>query len=256
MPAIRVGLASQTRAATFEQITRVARALHTQVRRDLAPIWDVEASVEPVPDPANVPHGMLPIFVVDDTPHHVGGLQTDDEGRPFAVVLASRDWGLAASHECIEMLIDPTGNRMQDGLALAVDAHGTVVDGADRVRYLVEACDPMEDPAHAYTIHGVPVADFYTPDYFDDTCRPGVRYSHRGVVLRPREVKPNGYVSWLHPGVGRLQQLRWFENGPVLRDLPDHALATTEQGLSHRAFVDRHTVTPRQRRSAAPPAAA
>ena len=226
----------------------MAHALDIQARRDLAPIWDLDATVEAVADPAQIQPGMLPIFVVDHTPNAVGGLHTDDDGRPFAIVLVSRDWGLAASHECIEMLVDPTGNRMTEGLALQV-IDGAAQDAAERVRYLVEACDPMEDPDHAYTIDGVVVSDFYTPRYFDDAAQPGVSYSFNGSVTRPREVKRNGYLSWLHPGLKRMQQLRWFDHRPIIRDLPDHAQATTQDGLSHRQFVDRHTVTPRQQRA-------
>ena len=253
MPPIRVGLASQTAAADYAAIQRVAAALDIQARRDLGPLWSIDATVEPVPDPARIPAGMLPIFVVDDTPNHVGGLHTDNDGHAFAVVLASRDWGLGASHECIEMLIDPQGSRLQTGLGLQI-ADGAIEDGPVRVQYLVEACDPMEDPAHAYTIEGVTVSDFYTPAYFDDAFRPGTRYSHNGSVTRPRQVNLNGYLSWVHPVLGHMQQLRWFEDGPILHDLPDHSQATTQDGLSLRQFVDRHTVTPRHRRPPAAPA--
>ena len=247
MPPLRVGLASQSSAASFAAIQRVAAALDTQMKRDLAPIWAIDATVEAIVDPGRIPAGMLPIFVMDATPNNVGGLHTDNDGRAFAVVLVSRDWGLAASHECIELLIDPTGNRMQDGIGLQVTA-GATQDGPDRVRFLVEACDPMESPDHAYSIDGVAVADFYTPQYFDDAPVPGARYSFNGSLTRPREVKPGGYLSWLHPTLGHMQQLRWFDDGPIIHDLPDHTLATTADGLSHRQFVDRHTLTPRQRR--------
>ncbi len=243
---IRIGLASKSPDASFADVQRVAAALHTQAVRDLGPLWDTDATVEAVADPAHIPPDMQPIFIVPDTPNHVGGLHTNTEtGRPFAVVLVSRDWALAASHECVEMLVDPTGNRMQDGVALTV-ADGAVQDGPGRVRYVVEACDPLEDPSHAYMIDGTVVCDFYTPQYFDDHWTAGARYSFTGSLVRPREVKPNGYVSWLTPG-GGIEQLRWFGT-PAIVALPDHTTATTQDGLSHRQFIDRHTVTPAQRR--------
>ena len=189
---------------------------------------------------------MSPIFIVENTPFNVGGLHTsNDGGRAFAIVLVSRDWGLGASHECLELLVDPSGNRMTEGIGLQV-VDGAVQDSAGRVKYVVEVCDPMEDPSHAYTIDGVVVSDFYTPQYFDDAVTPGGLYSFCGHLERPREVKPNGYLSWLTPA-GKLQQLRWF-GGPAIIDLPDHSSATMQDGLSHRQFIDRHTPTPRLRR--------
>ena len=71
-----------------------------------------------------LPTGVWPIIVMDHPPSNVGGLHPTDHGIPFAVVLSARDWGLCASHECIEMLVDPTGNQTRsapgtyDGLTL------------------------------------------------------------------------------------------------------------------------------------------
>jgi hypothetical protein len=244
----RIGLTSKTPHADFAAIQRVAAALNIQVQRDLGPLWGIHATVEAVENPAQIPPDMSPIFIVDNTPFNVGGLHTsNDGGRAFAVVLVSRDWGLGASHECLELLVDPTGNRMTEGLGLLV-VDGAVQDSAERVKYVVEVCDPMEDPVHAYTIDGTVVSDFYTPQFFDDAPTPGGLYSFCRHLVRPREVKPNGYLSWLTPR-GTLQQLRWFGT-PAIIDLPDHSSATMNEGLSHRQFIDRHTPTPRMKAAA------
>lgn len=248
-PSLRVGLVHQATQADWPSIQRVAAALHTQVTRDLGPIWGIDATVEAVQDPTAIPDGMLPILVQDQTPHSVGGLHTVDGGRPFAVVLVSRDWGLAASHECIEMLIDPTGSLLCEGLGVAID-NGRVVDGPHRVDYLIEACDPMEAPDHAYTIDGVTVSDFYTRAYFDDAARPGIRYSFNGSITSPRQVKQGGYLSWFDPTDRSMQQLCWFDAAPIIRTLPGRD-AATQAHLSHREFIDRQTLTPRNHRARA-----
>ncbi len=70
-------------------------------------------------------------------------------------------------------------------------------------------------------IDEVLVSDFYTPHFFDPNVSPGVRYSFTGRIKRPREILPGGYISWLNPRVGIMQQLRWFDK-PQIVDLPGH----------------------------------
>jgi hypothetical protein len=48
-----------------------------------------------------------------------------------------------ASHETIEMLIDPYGNRLQAPTAMWI-SNGQIVEVDGKFEYLVEACDPCE----------------------------------------------------------------------------------------------------------------
>ena len=57
------------------------------------------------------------------------------------------------------MLADPFGNRLVAG-----DGPNPARPG--RVEFLVEVCDPCEAPALGYTVNGIRVSDFYTPEYF------------------------------------------------------------------------------------------
>jgi hypothetical protein len=252
MPAapVRIGLISQTADADDATVQKVAAAIDIQLRRDVGPVWNVAGTMQAFPNGTHPPAGVSPIFIVDNTPNHFGGLHTTtDGGLPWAIVLVSRDWHLAASHEAIELLIDPTGNRMQEALSVQIAPDGTVQDGPDRVSYVVEACDPLEDGSYNYPIEGIGVSDFYTPAYFDDARTTGTRYSFNGALTRPRDIRPNGYISWMGPE-GRLHQLRWFDK-PQIFDLPDHSNATTLEGqpLSHREFIDRQTHTPRKKKA-------
>ncbi len=251
MATIRVGLASQSGSVDADALRKVAAALDVQVKQHLRLVWDIDAAVSAVEDPLRIPRGMWPIIVLDHTPSSVGGLHTTDHGIPFAVVLSSRNWGLAASHECIEMLIDPTGNKTVRSIGLEV-VDGEVRETAQPVDYLLEACDPIEDEDHAYDIDGVAVTDFYTPNYFDDRFVAGRQYSFNGALTRPREVRPNGYLSWRHPVLNRLQQLRAFGT-PSIVTLPEHDAAGVQAGNSVREFVDRHTDTPRLKPQARSP---
>jgi hypothetical protein len=88
-----------------------------------------------------------------------------------------------------------------------------------RVNYLVQVCDPCQDPQWAYSINGVLVSDFYTPHFFDETWRKGVRYDFAGHMQRPREVLRNGYISWVDPSNGHWWQRLRFGNQDRFRDL-------------------------------------
>src|SRR6185436_6792280 len=140
------------------------------------------------------------------------GVHLDRRGRPFALVQASRDWSLTASHEACEMLVDPLGNRLRTAPSLK--------PGQRTARYLVEVCDPCEAPAYAYDIDGVTVSDFYTPDYFDARAARGTRYSLTGALKAPRQLLKGGYVSWQDAATNRWWQATWFEGArPAFREL-------------------------------------
>ncbi len=250
MTPVRIGLASQTGHVVIDDLKPLAAALQVQMQRHVAPIWDVTATVEVWPNPTAIPNDMSPIFIVDATEHNHGGLHTiTSNGRAWAKVLATRDWRLGASHECIELLIDPTGERTMPGRWIRF-MEGVWGDGSDRVSYLVEACDPMEDPAHSYAIDGVVVSDFYTPAYFDDAARPGVAYSFNGSLKAPRTILQNGYLSW-KDAAGHFHQIQVFD-GPKQIDITDKMAALAmEHAMKHggklsaRELIDRITITPR-----------
>jgi len=139
------------------------------------------------------------------------------------------------------MLVDPSGNRLISSSAITA-AGGKVQDvTTEKFEYLVEVADPSEDPANAYMIDEVLVSDFYTPHFFDPVVSPGVRYSFTGRIKRPREILPGGYISWLNPALGTMQQLRWFGTPEVI-DLPGHPAHSGRGTL--RGFVDENTRPP------------
>ena len=162
-------------------VAEIAAALQRQLIRDVAPIWEVWATVDAFPSLDLVPPGYWPILVGDYFPgNELIGVHLDRSGQPFALVEASPSWSFAASHEAIEMVIDPWGNRTVPG--------GSPMAGQGLVEILVEICDPPGDPQWGYTVNGYLVSDFVTPNYYDPVGAPGVRYSFMGVVPGPREV--------------------------------------------------------------------
>jgi len=213
MSMIEIGLVDKTGRIPTTLMHAAARAMHTQVTRDLPKFWPIHAAVSWLPDPAHIPAGIWPVFLVDKLPSGQGGSHLDRHNQPYAKVIAdpaTHEWTIDASHEIVEMLIDPYGNRLQTGPSLKI-VKGKIVEGHGQYAYLVEACDPCQGDAYAYPIHGIAVCDFITPHYYDSIRTPGTRYSFTGAVEHPRQVLPGGYVSWVNHRTSEWQQLLWLE---------------------------------------------
>ena len=198
---IHIALVSENSAVSGEELTRVAAALDKQVTRDLGPIWNVEATVNPVFNLEDVPIGYGPIILVapDSYRGPALGYHQDNFGQPYAKIPATPSWSLAASHEYLEMVVDPFGDRMIPG--------PSPEDGKVRVSYLVEVCDPVQNPEFSYTVNGVLVSDFVTPAFYGPVDTGSVRYSFTGAATSPWEVKEGGYISWRNQDTERMEQL-------------------------------------------------
>jgi len=208
-----VGIVSETRSLSFSELSRVGAALQKQAIRDLAPVWEKQSTVHAFGRLEDVPIGTWPI-IVEENIHVSGaeGIHEDDDGQPFALVTLSDGWSLTASHELIEMLVDPFGRRLTEGQSPKPDQ--------GRVQFLVEPCDPSEAAEFAYVIDGVTVSDFYTPKYFSTVFNPADRYSHTGAISKPRQVLQGGYLSWHDPVTDEWFQETFFQgNQPRFRNL-------------------------------------
>jgi hypothetical protein len=209
----QLAVVSETNGASFSEVSRVSAALQKQAIRDLGPIWEVQATVDAFAKLEDVPLGYWPIVVQDDIGvSGAAGIHLDKDGQPFALVQFDDGWSLTASHEMIEMLVDPWGNR--------VIAGRSPKPRQGRVEFLVEPCDPSEAAAFAYRVNGITVSDFYTPAYFTPAAEAGVRLSFTGAIKKPREVLKGGYLSWHDPKSDHWFQATFFSgNKPTFRDL-------------------------------------
>lgn len=245
----QLALVSETNAISPRELTRVAAALQRQATRDFGPVWGITATVDAFGDLEDVPLGYWPIIVMDNiNMPGAAGVHLDKDGQPFALVQYSRSWSLTASHECLEMLADPFGNRLVAGQSVKPDQ--------GRVEYLVEVSDPSEDRQFAYTVNGVLVSDFYTPNYFDPVAAPGVRYSFTGAITKPRDVLRGGYLSWHEPISDHWWQQRFFGARKQFADLGvlgqlTGSLRSTIDGLTPHPQMDEGLAADDQRLLAA-----
>jgi len=255
MSLIQVGLVDKTKAIDPELMRAVAAALTIQVTRDLPQFWNVQATVTYEPNASKIPAGVWPVFLVKTLPPGEGGFHLDQHNQPYAKVIASPGsdaWTIDASHETLEMLVDPNGNRLQPSTSIQIE-NGKIVDGTGQFAYLVEACDPCEADNYAYPIQGVAVSDFLTPHFYDPVVTPGTRYSFTGAIKTPRQILPGGYISWVNQESNEMQQLLWVDpakapkivnlgpaSGASLREWVDNYMAESAGKTTVR--TDRHAL--------------
>jgi hypothetical protein len=251
-----VALVSLTTDVSSKELMQAAAAVQKQVTRDFTPLWGLRATVDAFEDLEDIPSDYHPVVLFADPEELVGSLEraigtglTGDlveqfEGgrlggihlnaftrQPFALVRGSDSWTVTVSHEVLEMVADPYGNR------LIAATHPT--DADIRVKYLLEVCDPCL--AIWYPVNGIQVSDFFTPRYFDPVHNPAAFYSFTGSLQYPLQILEDGYLTWIDPRDSGLYQLRGGESVPEqLADLA--ALASTSAPL--RTVVDTNPGTP------------
>lgn len=119
---------------------------------------------------------MLPIHValVSDTAH-VGASELATAAAAIQTQ-ATREfgplWGVSATVAAFPLLED-------------VPVGPSPADGTTQVQFLVEVCDPSDDAAFAYSIDGVLVSDFITPNFYDAVAANNIRYSFTGSIGGP-----------------------------------------------------------------------
>jgi len=211
-----IALVSESKLVGIGDIMRVAAALQKQASRDVAPVWNISATVDAFEKLEDVPIGYWPMIVKDNIgASGAAGIHLDNDRQPFALISSAQGidrWSLTASHECLEMLVDPYGDRLMAG--------DSPMEGQGRVSFLVEVCDPSEGSEFAYTCNSILVSDFYTPRFFDPVQSPGVRYSFTGAIVAPRQVLSDGYLSWVDSTTNNWWQLTMFDGGtPKFRNI-------------------------------------
>ncbi|MEO7995951.1 MAG: hypothetical protein ABI852_00830 [Gemmatimonadaceae bacterium] len=236
----QVGLVSVTPHVSLAMLSLVSAALQRQVVRDFAPIWGVSATVDVFATVAEMPIGYWPIIIADAINSANPGVHEDGNGQPFALVRYDANWVLTTSHECLEMLADPSGYRLTTARSLLPEQ--------GRVNYLVEVCDPCEAAGFGYTVNGFTVSDFYTPQYFEPQQAPGVRYSFTGSITEPRQVLPGGYLSWVVPSTNEWFQCKYFHGAPVIASIgflkrDNQSLRATIDRLTGNHIMSKHNAT-------------
>lgn len=228
---VHVAIVDDTGTIPTAELAEVAGALSAQITRDFAPVWGLRASVGAYP---KAPAHTWAVHIQNqlDEPGALG-YHTDDTKQPVSYVEKTADYSVTVSHETLEMLADPWGNRMH-GARPPQGITPAQIGGATRVQYLLEVCDPPE--ADSYEVGGVAVSDWLMPEWYYSLVAPGARYSHTGFCTKPRQVAEGGYVSFANASG------EWFQvmnNGGTL-SLNDLGHFDSAKFGSLREFADYH----------------
>jgi len=194
MRQVHVDVVLANKLLTAKEVRPVVRALEKQVKRDFAPIWDVTAELDLVTDPRKSHPGAWQLLLLDELEGTDDGYhQLTREGLPLGRVLlrtAMKDptsWPSTASHELLEMLVNPDGQR-------AVFLYDDDVGG--RI-YAYEVCDACQDDPLCYRVEGVWMSDFVYPEWFETWRKPrSARFDHNRKLTRPLQIAKNGYAAF------------------------------------------------------------
>lgn len=176
-------------------VTRMAAACHTQMRRDVAPAhW-----LAPSPVVAGEPptHGRV-VTIVERLTESALGWHTEAAGdRVLGVVgleeveeagggVLTGDLSVSSvlSHEVAETMVNSHVSGWCD------TGQGFLIAR--------EVADPVQ--ANAYPIKGVSVSNFVTHDYFSPVHVPGDRYDFLGLLAEPFTLASGGYYLKLAAG--------------------------------------------------------
>ncbi len=203
-----IGVVSRVSTVTLAQVTRVAAALAQPLNQQVCPAWTPSPIVvQAYPSLADVPQPFGVLLLMADIANGFFGFHRTLDGRSVAFVRNGETWSLHASHEAIEMAVDPTGTAFLPG--------PSSVAGQGTVDFLVEACDPVQDTA--YQLAGQVVSDFCVPAFYETTAPPGVPLTHSGGLAAPFSVGASGYITWRF--AGDFWQLDRFGAGPNTQNL-------------------------------------
>jgi len=145
----------------------------------------VHALVEAIDRNHTVPRGAWPMRKLDQSQAGLG-VHLDNNGKPFAEIQAGTDWTITASHEMLEMLVDPLGKKLMSDKNIDPPSEG------HQVQYLVEVGDPAE--VFAYQINGVSLSDFITPEFYDLNAAPGTSCDFLNQLPSALEVPAGCYI--------------------------------------------------------------
>lgn len=194
MADIKISVINASTVLSDAQVQAVVPALQTQVHRDFAPVWGVDADLTFIPKGTQPPAGSwwLTVFDDSDQPGALGYHDVTNEGLPLGKVFAGTDikyggnWVVTTSHELLEMLADPEIN-------LTVFDQPNDTTG---ILYAYEVCDACEDDKFGYNIDGMTVSDFVYPAWFESTLKIGsLQLDYGKMIKKPFDLLTGGYIG-------------------------------------------------------------
>jgi hypothetical protein len=159
-------------------------AMQEYIDTTIVPVWNTPAKLKKSTD--FVAGAWAMVFLDDaDQPGALAYHDLTPDGWPLAKVfvrttLANGDLvSVSASHELVEMLVDPAINMMTTG-------------PDPKIIYAYESADPVE--ALSFNVQNIPMSDFVYPAYFE-VFRPAgsAQFDYLNKIQKPFEILSGGY---------------------------------------------------------------
>ena len=205
----RVAVINRSTAAEDEEVRKVVSALQTQIHRDFAPAWGIDAELIFVPHGSEPPQASWWLLLLDDAdqPGALGYHDLTAEGLPIGKVFVKtslkyvNSWTVTASHILLNLLANPRIN-------LAIFRPSGEEQGG---WYSLEVCTPCEAEQFAYRIDGTLVTDFVFPAWFEHFRKPkSTKFDYGDHIARPFELLAEGYALVFDRGSkGRSDFMLW-----------------------------------------------
>ena len=159
-------------------------AMQTYVDQYVVPVWGTPAKL--VKTKGFLKKAWAMVFLDDaDQPGALAYHDLTPSGFPLSKVFVRTTIqngdlvSVSASHELVEMLVDPAINMMTTG-------------PDPKVIYAYESADPVEQLT--FDVNGVPMSDFVYPSYFESFRKAGsVKFDYLNKVKKPFEILSGGY---------------------------------------------------------------
>jgi len=179
-----IAVFNQATTALGVELGALIAAMQAYVDASVVPVWGTPAHLVETTDFKSGAWAM--VFLDDaDQPGALAYHDLTPDGWPLAKVFVRTaqkngdQVSVAASHELVEMLVDPAINLMSTG----PDA---------TTMYAYESADPVEQLS--FEVNNVAMSDFVYPSYFEVFRKPGSsRFDHLGQVDRPFQILAGGY---------------------------------------------------------------
>jgi hypothetical protein len=182
---------NQAKTALGVDLDALIAAMQAYINNYVFPVWGAPANLIKTTD---FKAGAWAMVFLDNA-DQAGALAYHDltpDGFPQSKVfvkttLENNDLvSVSASHELVEMLVDPAINMLTTG-------------PDQTVTYAYESADPVE--ALSFPVNEIPMSDFVYPSYFEDFHQPGsTQFDQMKQVNQPFQILKDGYQLILKGG--------------------------------------------------------
>ncbi len=194
---IQIAFINASTLVKDQEAQAAMQALQTQIHRDVAPVWGIDADLTFVSGISQLPPPTLWWLVLLDHPDQAvvqGYHDLTTQNLPLGKVFVGLDqqtgyqWTVTASHELLEMLVDPDINLMA-----SVQRQAAVPSF-----YAYDICDPCQAEQSGYTIDTIRVSNFVYPAWFETFRQPSsTQFDQCDLLEKPFGLLPGGECTVL-----------------------------------------------------------